>query len=180
MSRRHRTSRPVMTARVGLTTWMVVFLGCLFAGIVPGIGLLFLVLAAVALMMMVIGVLVRIGGWLLYGQDPEYRAWIENGADPYFDALPPPFNNDSWAVRAGGQPEPATDFIPPDHWMYQCGSCGARNPDNAPVCWHCGSGLQPPREFRCGGCGGTFYEVTFGDLETRGVQCPWCGTVARV
>ena len=180
MSRRHRTSRALMTARVGLTTWMVIFLVCLFAGLAPTIAMMAIVLGTIAVFMFVASVFVRIGGHLLYGSDPEYRRWIAEGGDPYFDILPPPFNRDSLAVRAGGQPEPATDFIPPDGWMFQCGSCGARNPDEAPVCWHCGAGLQQPLEIICGDCGGSFFEPEVGDLERRGVVCPWCGRVTTL
>lgn len=180
MPRRHRTPRSLMTLRVGLSTWMIIFLTCLFAGLAPGIALMVVVLAVIAVMMLVISILVRIGGYLLFGDDPEYRCWVSEGGDPYFDLLPPPFNKDSWAVRAGGSPEPATDFVPPDDWMLQCSNCGARNPDNAAICWHCGwNGQQQLRKIICGNCGGSFFEPEVGALERRGVACPWCGTVAK-
>lgn len=146
MPRNHRTSRAVITARVGLSTWMVIFLSCLALGIVPGIGVLFLVLAVVAVFMMIASVVVHFGGWMLYGDHPEYCQWVANGADPYFDLLPPPFNTDSWTVRATGQAEPATDFEPPEDWRYQCTACGARNSTFDSMCWHCGAGGPQRRE----------------------------------
>lgn len=177
MPRNHRTPRPLIILRVGLSTWMCIFLGALILGVVPGIGVLFLVLAVVAVFMMIAAVIVRIGGWMLYGDNPEYRDWVADGGDPYFDMIPPPFNRDSWTVRATGLPEPVTDFEPPGDWRYQCQHCGARNPNVDSVCWHCGAGEPQRLEVQCGGCGGTFREATAGDLERTGVTCPWCGVV---
>ena len=178
MPRHHRTSRIVMVARLGLITWMIVSLFFLFIGIVPGIGIFAVVIGTITLFMFFASVVVRIGGWLLYGDDPDYREWLANGGDPYFDVLPAPINTDPWIVRAGGIPEPATDFMPPADWMFQCMNCGARNPNDACMCWYCGLGLV--REITCAGCGGTFRETAPGDLVIRGVICPRCGAVVRI
>jgi hypothetical protein len=44
----------------------------------------------------------------------------------------------------GGDPDdpPATDFVLPAEWMYQCNGGGARKPDNASVCRQYGAGSQ--------------------------------------
>lgn len=62
MPRTHRTARSVMALRTDLSTWMVIFLGSLILGVAPGFGVLFLVLAVVALFMLFASVVVRIGG----------------------------------------------------------------------------------------------------------------------
>lgn len=37
-----------------------------------------------------------------------------------------------------GLAEPVyTDFVPPQHWRYQCPSCGARVQHNVGTCWNC-------------------------------------------
>lgn len=78
---------------------------------------------------------------LLYGGDPSYRRYWQGGGDPYFDSLPKPINPDSeWTRRTGLQEPEYGDFVPPDHWRYQCPRCGARVEHRIDVCWRCGYG----------------------------------------
>jgi len=35
---------------------------------------------------------------LMMGNDPQFQAWVRR-SDPWFDTLPPPFNNDSFDER---------------------------------------------------------------------------------
>jgi hypothetical protein len=120
---------------------MVIFLLCMAGGVIPGIGMLFLVVAVVAAMMILFSLILRLIGWLCYSDDPEYRKFRKLGGDPYFDFLPEGINNDSWAVRIGGKPEPP-GFVPPQYWLWQCNACGARNQAPQGGCWHCGSNLS--------------------------------------
>ena len=105
--------------------------------------MLFLVVGVVAAMMIGFSLILRFIGWLCYGNDPDYRQFRKSGGDPYFDlALPEGINNDSWAVRCGGKPEPRTSFVPPLNWLTQCNACGAGNLAAQGACWHCGNGLS--------------------------------------
>ena len=136
----------------------------IWIGAVIGIGLFVFVMWAI----------IRFLGWAMSGDDPAYQQYIAEGGDPYFDGLPPPFNSDSWTQRIGGLSEPITDFVPPDHWQYQCQRCGARREHQIDTCWNCGNGNDIEQ---CHGCGLLVREPTFGAFETTGVICPQCGTV---
>jgi hypothetical protein len=130
-----------MILRVAQVPWMtILFLGIL-GGMVPGIGVLCLVVAVVAAMMIGFSLILRFVGWLCCRNDPEYQKFRKLGGDPYFDVLPEGVNNDSWAVRIGGKPEPP-GFVPPQDWLWQCNACGARNQAPQGACWHCGNNLS--------------------------------------
>ena len=108
-----RTPKILMILRVAQVPWMtILFLA--ICGMVPGIGVLALVVAVVAGMMIAFSLILRFMGWLLYRNDPGYQQFRKSGGDPYFDlTLPEGINNDLWAVRCGGKPEPKTSFVPP-------------------------------------------------------------------
>lgn len=185
-----RTPKALMIWRVARVPWMCIFLLGMAGGVIPGFGILFLVVGVVAGMMLFFSLVCRIFGWLFLGDDPGYQQFRANGGDPYFDlTLPEGINNDSWAVRCGGQPEPDTAFEPPHDWLYQCNACGARNEFPHGACWHCGSNLAPPPTSRfspsvnqgvprildCWQCHREVQEMNPGDLENGGVMCPFCG-----
>jgi phage FluMu protein Com len=125
----------------------------------------------------------------IYGDTPDYQKFRANGGHPYWSLLPPPANTDSLAVRAGGKPEPVTDFVPPSDWLIQC-PCGARNEDHG-TCWHCGGSLgggvslpapsmnYMPRTAECPGCNRLVREIEFGKFEL-GVRCPFCATIMQI
>ena len=133
-----RTPHWLLILRVWYPTWMTIFLGCMALGIVPGFGIFFLVLAVVFGMMLIFGGIIKFFGWMLWGNEPNYQKLRAGGWHPYFDNLPPGINDDTLAVRAGGKPEPKTDFVPPPDWLFQCDTCGARNRGDETHCWHCG------------------------------------------
>ena len=138
-----RTPKALMVLRVAKLPWMLILWGGMLGGMIPGFGVLFIVIAAVAAMMICFSIILRIFGHVVHGNDPNYQQFIKSGGDPYFDlTLPPGINNDSWAVRCGGKSEPDAGFVPPKDWLWQCNACGARNeaPDGA--CWNCGSSLS--------------------------------------
>jgi hypothetical protein len=122
-------------------------------------------------------------GFIVCWGDPEYRRFVATGGDPYFDlTLPWPINTDSWSVRAGGRPEPKTDFVPPHEWTAQCPHCGARNEQGQDTCWNCGGVLiihadAGGRTLTCCNCLNNLVEMNYGDLENGGVNCPHCGTL---
>jgi hypothetical protein len=153
---------------------MIVFLGCMAGGIIPGVGVLFLVVAVVAAMMWSFSLILRFVGWLCYSNDPEYQRFRKLGGDPYFYFLPEGVNNDTWAERVGGRPEPKTNFQPPKEWCWQCNSCGARNEAPSGPCWNCGNNLSNGRVVNCWRCGKPVREASFGDLDNGGVICPYC------
>jgi hypothetical protein len=91
-------------------------------------------------------VVMRIFGPIVWGD--EWYKFRYNGGRPLLDALPWPFNPDSYWVRIGGKPEPnyrkAGHRAPPDHWNAQCMKCGARNAEGSDTCWFCWNlGLDP-------------------------------------
>lgn len=51
-------------------------------------------------MRMVIGSIVKLLGWIEFGDDPDYQKARASGWHPYFDLLPPEINNDSVAVHS--------------------------------------------------------------------------------
>lgn len=139
----YRTPRWLMILRVARVPWMVIFLGCIAFGVVPGLNILAIVVGAVAAMMWLFSGICRLFGALFLRNDPDYQEFRRRGGDPYFDlTLPEGVNNDSLAVRWGGRPEPQTDFVPPQSWLWQCNNCGARNQEPQGACWHCGNGLS--------------------------------------
>ena len=175
-----RTSRLVIVTRLGLVGFIGGFLlfyltgilginwgfiPCMVGGIAGPLGLLLFSWTGV-----------RVIGAVCYGHDPAYRKYIAKGGDPYFDGLPPPFNSDSWTQRIGGLREPVTDFIPPEHWRFQCPRCGARVEHGNSMCWNCGHGNDLSQ---CHGCGTIVREPSFGAFETTGVICPNCNSVIR-
>jgi hypothetical protein len=132
-----------MILRVARVPWMVIFLGCLVCGFVPGLNILVIVVGTVAGMMWLFSGICRLFGFLFLRNDPHYQEFRRRKGDPYFDlTLPRGINNDSLAVRWGGKPEPQTEFVPPQSWLWQCNNCGARNRDDQGKCWHCGNGLS--------------------------------------
>ena len=136
-----RTPKTLMILRVAKLPWMIILWIGMLGGVIPGFGVLFLVVAVVAAMMIAFSLILRFFGWAVHGNDPGYQQFRESGGDPYFDlTLPPGINNDSWAVRCGGKPEPP-GFVPPQDWLWQCNACGARNEAPQGACWHCGSSL---------------------------------------
>ena len=183
------TSKAKMVWRVSMIPWKLVLCVCLLLGVMPTIGMLVVVIGSVALMMWGCAVGVRLLGQVFYGDDPDYQTFRASGGDPYWSLLPPPINTDSLAVRAGGIPEPQTDFVPPSDWLIQC-PCGARNEDHG-ICWHCGKNLSgrvsipapsanyTPRTAECPGCNKLVREIEFGKFE-HGVRCPYCATVMQI
>ncbi len=138
-----RTPKHLMILRVARVPWMVIFLLGMAGGVIPGIGILFLVVAVVAAMMIAFSLILRFVGWLCYRNDAGYQQFRKSGGDLYFDlTLPEGINNDDWAVRCGGKPEPKTSFVPPRDWLVQCNACGARNLAAQGGCWYCGSNLS--------------------------------------
>ena len=124
-------------------------------------------------------------GFVLFGQEAEYKKCRKAGWHPYWDQIPPPFNNDTHAVKGGGIPKPKTDFTPPDDWSKQCMRCGARNEDWATQCWECKAtfvaGPPPtpdPRYCYCPHCNKKFFENKYGDLD-NGILCPYCQQLCR-
>ncbi|PHQ34828.1 hypothetical protein CEE69_13230 [Rhodopirellula bahusiensis] len=79
----------------------------------------------------------NVGMGLLFGGNPEYRAYRSTGGDPFFDSLPRIFNRDSQTVCASGMDEPQTDFDPPASWKFRCPRCNARVQHRIDVCWSC-------------------------------------------
>ncbi len=186
----YQTPKWLMILRVASVPWKLILCLGLLCGMVPGVGVLFLVVAVVAAMMLLISGGVRLFGNAIYGNDPDYKKFRAAGGDPYFSLLPPPINNDSQAVRAGGRPEPQTEFVPPEDWLVQCLACGARNQDYG-ICWHCGTNLAGtipvdhtpvvygPRTTQCPNCRELVREAEFGKFE-HGVICPYCQTVMQI
>jgi hypothetical protein len=171
-----------MIWRAARIPWMVIFLLGMAGGIVPGIGVLFIVVAAVAAMMIAFSLILRLFGWVFWRNDPGYQQFRRSGGDPYFDlTLPAGINNDDWATRCGGQPEPKTSFVPPKEWLVQCNNCHARNEVAAGPCWNCGNNLSNKpqtaggRRTICWKCGKAVVEANYGDLDNGGVICPFCG-----
>jgi hypothetical protein len=191
-----------MILRVSAIPWKLVLCICLLAGVFPTIGMLAIVVLSVGAFMLFIGFLVKCICNVFYADNTEYQKFRSGGGHPYWDLLPPPVNNDSQAVRAGGMPEPQTEFTPPAEWHVQCLTCGARNEDHG-VCWNCGANLgatptpaprfriqrtpKPsanrrvlnPRTTDCPGCGRSVREQEFGCFE-NGVRCPYCATVMQI
>jgi hypothetical protein len=140
-------------------------------------------LIGVAVMMYGIAFCVRAVLWLTHGNEPAYRKFRQGGGCPFFDWHLGwiGFNRDSFAVVNGGRPEPQTDFVPPEDWLWQCNSCGARNEAPQGACWHCGNNLsnepqqQGGRLFGCFNCHRNVREADYGDLDNGGVTCPFCG-----
>ncbi len=64
--------------------------------------------------------MMRLIGFVFYGNDPEYKKWRAEGNDPYLSCVPPPFNPDSWESRAGFTEIPE-EFA--GHEYVEC-SCG--------------------------------------------------------
>ena len=87
-----------------------------------------------------LGLVVRLVAGLIYGRDPDYRQWLDDGGDPFFAVLPWPFHPDSQLTRETGIQEPSTSVVPPADWQYQCPSCGARVQRRIDVCWNCSYG----------------------------------------
>ena len=141
----NRTPKSLMIWRVASVPWMVIFLLGMAGGVIPGFGVLFLVIGVVAAMMIGFSLILRLFGWICWRNDPGYQQFRKSDGDPYFDlTLPAGINNDDWATRCGGQPEPKTGFVPPLNWLTQCNSCGARNEAPQGPCWHCGNNLANP------------------------------------
>jgi CRISPR type IV-associated protein Csf1 len=54
---------------------------------------------------------------------------------------PDPFSFVEGGTSGTAPPEPPySNFVPPDHWRYQCPVCGARVEMAVDVCWNCGYG----------------------------------------
>ncbi|QDU05957.1 hypothetical protein V6x_57010 [Gimesia chilikensis] len=179
MSGQPRTSKLTILGRIGalgasLGTTFFYVLGAL--GISAAIGPIWIGVLGIGLFVFVMWTIIRFLGWVIAGDDPAYQQYIAEGGDPYFDGLPPPFNTDSWTQRIGGLSEPVTDFVPPDHWLYQCQRCGARVEHEIDVCWNCGNGNDT---MQCHCCGIIVREPSFGAFETTGVICPQCNSVIR-
>ena len=132
-----------------------------------------------------ISFIIQFLGFVLFGTEEEYKKGRARGWHPYWDLLPPPINNDCWAVRCGGIPEPRTSFTPPKDWGKQCMRCGARNEDFADKCWECKATLldppaptPDPRYCYCPHCNKKFYENKSGELDA-GILCPFCHMLCR-
>jgi len=152
----------------------------LFICILVGLSFWYLLVPIIVVAALVWGIraIVAFFGNLMYGDTPDYQQFRESGGDPYFGLLPPPFNTDDLAVRAGGLPEPE-GWRPPEDWMFQCLKCGARNHSADAVCWHCGNGGREPRIKICGGCKNRVQEPSYGDFEKTGVVCPYCDALMK-
>lgn len=180
MSGQPRTSKLMILGRIGalgasLGTTFFYLLGAL--GISAAIGPIWIgAVIGIGFWVLLIWAIIRFLGWVLAGHDPSYQQYISEGGDPYFDGLPPPFNTDDRSQRVGGLREPDTDFVPPDHWQYQCQRCGARVEHEIDTCWNCGNGHGIEQ---CHGCGLLVKEPSFGAFETTGVICPQCNSVIR-
>ena len=173
MSGEPRTSKAVILGRFGIYGWsfgvtafyiasalgLAVTIGPFIIGAVLGVGLLVLFLWGS----------VRVIGYLLFGGQPEYQQFIQNGGDPYLDFVPPPFNSDTQIQRLGGLREPEyTAFVPPSHWRCQCPCCGARVESSVDVCWHCGYGEDI---VQCPNCHQFVKELTPGDFQNSVICC---------
>lgn len=69
---------------------------------------------SIGVWMLGISLIIQFLGFVLFGTNAEYQKARKRGWHPYWDQIPPPFNNDSYAVRLGGIPEPKTSFVPPE------------------------------------------------------------------
>lgn len=180
MSGQPRTSKTTIIARIlalGASLGTTFFYILAALGVSVAIGPIWIgAVIGICLFVFVMWAIIRLVGWLFAGDDPDYQQYIAEGGDPYFDGLPPPFNTDSWTQRIGGLSEPVTDFVPPDHWQYQCQKCGARVEHEIDICWNCGNGNDTQQ---CYGCGLLVKEPRFGAFETTGVICPTCNLVIR-
>jgi len=67
--------------------------------------------------------------------DINYYTIRKAGWHPYWDTTT--FNHDTELIKDGGFEEPEyTDFVPPEHWKYQCPVCGVRLEANFGVYWN--------------------------------------------
>jgi len=67
----------------------------------------------------------------------DYARMKAKGWSPIWDAgIIGWANPDSEVLRNSGFPEPNTNFVPPDFWIYRCPVCGARCPESWGVCWN--------------------------------------------
>ena len=136
--RRYRTPRWVISTRLIVTAATSIYLFGWFFDNPPGLYFMSVCVITGYVYMWLMSQVIWIIGQAMYAGDPEYEKWLDSGADPYYDFIPWPWNTDSYAVTAGGRPEPDTAFVPPDNWIYQCPKCGARNESEYSTCWHCG------------------------------------------
>ena len=115
----------------------------------------------IGVMLFTFSTILRIYGWLFHRHEPEYREYIRNGGDPYFDNLPSPWNT--------GRP------------FYEVSVCPRCDSEigYATVCPNCGwaAPTSPHRRFICPGCHRKLRETNYGDLDNGGVRCPHCGAV---
>ncbi|QDU50481.1 hypothetical protein Pan110_28320 [Gimesia panareensis] len=180
MSGQPRTPKTTIIARIfafGASMGTMFFYILAALGITAAIGpMLIGAIFGIGIWVFIVWAIIRFVGWIFAGNDPDYQQYIAEGGDPYFDTLPAPFNTDSPTQRIGGLREPESDFVPPEHWQYQCQRCGARVEHEIDVCWNCGNGNDT---MQCHGCGLLVKEPSFGAFETTGVICPQCNSLIR-
>ncbi|PQO27591.1 hypothetical protein C5Y96_18870 [Blastopirellula marina] len=155
MSESPRTSKLAILGRFGLLGWSIgvtlfhaaaalgvaVTIGPFILGAVLGIGLLVLFVWAV----------VRLVGFVLFGNDPQYQEFINTGGDPYLDFLPPPFNTDADAQRLGVLNEPEHLYLNNgNRQSCHCPFCNEVVWEISPgdfnglvICWNCSQTFSP-------------------------------------
>lgn len=179
----HRTPRIWIVIKMTLCVW--VFFAFFNWAISEHLFEFWWTFVTIACWMWGISFIIQFLGFVLFGRNTEYKKARKKGWHPYWDQIPPPFNNDCYAVRLGGIPEPKTQFKPPADWSLQCLRCGARNEDWATQCWECKAALERPpaetpnpRHCYCPHCNKKFLETKYGDLD-NGVLCPFCHKLVR-
>lgn len=135
--------------RMFCTVAFMLFVISVFWNVVSGFNMFPLVVvlisAAVITILFVIvgGIFTNIAGEVVYGNNSKYKKWKDDGGRPFWDSLAWPINAASRIERQTGLAEPKyTDFTPPQNWMYQCPSCGARVEHQYDVCWNCNYGAD--------------------------------------
>jgi DNA-directed RNA polymerase subunit RPC12/RpoP len=165
-------SRVSIILKLSIIPWIVIYLPWLFFECTSSrevdwwwrTEMFFVIPLSIGTMLFTYSFILRIYGRLFHWHEPEYRAYIRAGGDPYFDCLPEGFNT-------------RRPFYSTTVWS--CRECGAEIEGQWAVCSNCGSNQQVAsagRHFNCGSCGQEVYEITYGDLDRGGVICPYCGT----
>ena len=173
----YQTPKWLMILRVAAVPWKVILILGLLFGMVPGVGILALVVAVVAAMMWIIALLVRLFGNAIYGSDPDYKKWrAAGGASLLLTAA----RSTSTTIRLPCGPVAGQNRRPtlsPMIGWYNARPA-AHLTETRGICWHCGQDLsgtlpadRPPDDFWAEPAPAANEPVV---CEPRTAKCPKC------
>ena len=151
MTNRHPV---LLVLRMFGTVFIIVFLISMFWNTLSwmaGAGTMF-PMAVAFWVAVVLTVLFTVAGWtgatvgstVFLRNDEGHQNWKKRGGRPFWDTVGWPINTATDIERETGIPEPQypPGMTPPDHYKFQCPSCGARVEKKIDICWACNYGAD--------------------------------------